>query len=120
MRRAGDLDRLWPLWAAVAWVGLPVAWPHLTDKPYFLPGASGLVRVGGPVLFTLIIWTIVLAVPRSRTETTVAAAGGFIVGWAFVLSYFPMFHNCAGTALVPLGAFLAINAKGFQRERREV
>ena len=112
----------WPLWLALAWVAVPLAWGTCFDIPYPINGAIGLQnpRVGGPLFATLAFWLLLLSFPKVRTVVGLATAAGFLFAWSFVLVYFSEFANTSGFVLIPLAAALLSAARTSNTDESEV
>lgn len=96
------------IWLLVIWFAVPLAWGSFTAAPYFLHGAKGLQasEITAPILFVLSCWAIALSIPQTRSPLLAHAAGGFVLGLAFFLSYYQGFENTAGFAIIPLALAL--------------
>ena len=76
-----------PVLAALAWVGIAIAWGKENELSRHLAGSLAEGGAAVPLFITLCALAIVLSIPRFRNVVSVAAAGGFLIACGLVLAY---------------------------------
>ena len=99
---------LFMIWFMVLWIVAPLIWDSLFNSPYVLWGATGLQEAtkSAPILIRVLIWAIVLSIPKYRNSKAIYGAGGFLLAIGLFLIYYTGFERMGGFVFISAGVGL--------------
>jgi|GEM_PF-1732031 len=101
-------------WLLTLTVWLPPVWYYFFRTDYFLDGFRGLQIFLYSSIYLLIIlgWTVLLTIPKYRTEKFVVGAGTSFLTIGFLLNTYAMFKQTPGFLIMFAGVLLLLTVRG--------
>lgn len=105
---------LFIVWVLTLLVWLPPAWYYFFQTDYFMYGFRGLQNFlySSIYLLTILVWSVLLSIPKYRTEKVIIGAGASFMTIGFLLNTYAMFKQTPGYLILFAGVMLLQTLRG--------